>query len=191
VEDLALLEALYETAPVLPSRYLGAWTEQDAERAWRRWCSAVVEAEVELKPAGLAIVRHPASDYRVDLQWAPDRKGTFRLFTVAVIPDNYLSHFPRSYDMHVCTCAFHLRVKQAKDRSAFRQAPRRRPVAGNPIDPDFYRRLLDSYERLVVEGYRNPAVELARRMNEKHGTVKSWLSRGRKYLGEPPKRTGE
>ena len=189
--DLTLLESLYESAPVLPSRYLGPWTDQNDEAAWRHWCISVVEVEVELKVAGLAVTRWPTSNFQLEIQWLRERKGVFRLYSIKVVPDDYLRFFPRSYDLHLHACAFQLRVRQAEDRSAFLSAPRRRPGSGKSLDADFYRRLLASYDKLVLEGYRNPAVELAKRMNEKHGTVKSWLSRGRKYLESPPQKEDE
>jgi hypothetical protein len=65
--------------------------------------------------------------------------------------------------------------------------PRRRPKPGAPLDSDFYRRVIASYRELRKEGYKNPAGELARRMNANPSTVKSWLRRGRIYLegGKP------
>jgi len=64
----------------------------------------------------------------------------------------------------------------------FGRPPVARPAPGQPLNPDFYRRLLAAYDKLVAEGKKRPALELAAHMDVNHSTLKSWLSRGRKYL---------
>jgi hypothetical protein len=56
------------------------------------------------------------------------------------------------------------------------------PAAGKPPSIDFYRRLNAEYDELVRSGHRTPLKELAARYKTKEGTVKSWRSRGSKYL---------
>jgi hypothetical protein len=65
----------------------------------------------------------------------------------------------------------------------FTTLPRRRPQAGQPLDPDFYRRVLAVFDELTKRGARDPAAQIAERMGEKPSTVRSWLRRGRSYIG--------
>jgi hypothetical protein len=67
-------------------------------------------------------------------------------------------------------------------RGTFWKAPTQRPEPGRPLDPVFYQELLGAFDGLVAEGWRDPAAEFARRMDENPATVRSWLRRGRKYL---------
>ena len=85
-------------------------------------------------------------------------------------------------DLMMYLAAFRLKRSKVGVEAWKTGLPRRRPAPGKQLDTDFYRRLLTNYELLIQEGYRDPAAELARRMGEKHSTVKSWLSRGRHYL---------
>ena len=150
------------------------------ERVWRRWLESVLSCEVTLKAAGRAIVRKPGDNYRVEIQWEYHRRAKAHLVkSVNAVADDFLSvGDPLLVGEHFA--AFMLRVGQ-RPGGAFARAPRTRPSPGQPANPDFYRRLLDSYEALIQEGYKNPALELARRMDVNHNTVKSWLRRGREY----------
>jgi hypothetical protein len=62
------------------------------------------------------------------------------------------------------------------------------PAPGKAVSIDHYRRLNAEYDELVKAAHPKPLVELARRYTERLGrpvpvgTVKSWRSRGSKYL---------
>jgi hypothetical protein len=153
------------------------------ERVWRRWLESVLSYEVTLKAAAKAIVRKPDDNYRVEIQWEYHRREKTHLVkSVRVIADEFLS-VGDSLPVGEHFAAFMLRVGQ-RPGGAFARAPRARPAAGQAANSDFYRRLLDSYEALIQEGWKNPALELARRMDVNHNTVKSWLRRGREYTEE-------
>ncbi len=67
------------------------------------------------------------------------------------------------------------------------------PVAGRPPNLEFYNELLDAYDVLIRSGSRSPVWELAHAFRVPTGTVKSWLSRGRRFTGRsslkvPPRR---
>lgn len=156
---------------------------ETGERVWRAWLEDVLSCEVTFKAAGRSVVRKPGDGYRVEIQWLFHRKDkTHYVKSVHVIADAFLA-----VDQHLSVekhfAAFMLRVQQ-QPAGAFARAPRARPAPGQPADPDFYRRLLNAYDKLVAEGHRSPALELAERMNENHNTVKSWIRRGREYLEE-------
>jgi hypothetical protein len=153
------------------------------ERVWRGWLERVLRYEVTLKAAGRAVVRGPEDAYRVEIQWVFDRKTKmYRVKSVHVVADDFLN-VGDSLPVGEHFAAFQLRASQ-RPKGSFARAPRSRPAPGQPADPDFYRRLLDAFDRLVAEGHRSPAVELAERMDVNHSTVKSWLRRGREYLQE-------
>ncbi len=67
------------------------------------------------------------------------------------------------------------------------QPPHRRPAAGQPLDPLFYRRVVQLYDDLKLRGHRAPAVELAERMDTNPATVRSWVYRGRRLPAETGK----
>lgn len=161
--------------------------KDEKELAWRAWCAFVLEIDVDLRPAGRVIMRHPRRAYRVELQYVYD-PGTkrYRYSSWQVVADSFMdvdAGPPDIFDLEPYLSALALRFHRGIEAThAFQKIPRRRPESGKPLDPDFYRRLLASYERLVREGRTDPAAELARRMDENRSTVKSWLHRGRKYL---------
>jgi hypothetical protein len=154
-----------------------------SERVWREWLESVLSCEVTLKAAGRAIVRKPDDNYRVEIQWEYHRRAKSHLVkSVHIVADDFLSvgdYLPVGEHF----AAFILRVRQ-RPSDSFARAPRSRPAPGQAANPDFYRRLLAAYEKIVGEGYKSPALELARRMDENHNTVKSWLRRGREYTEE-------
>jgi hypothetical protein len=160
-----------------------AYVREVAESVWGEWLERVMDYEVEIKAAGRAVVRGPGDDYKVEIQWLfVGRSKQRRVKSVRVVADDFLSgHSMPSINEHLA--AFQLRAAQ-RPTGAFSRMPRSQPAPGQAADPDFYKRLLNAYQNLISEGYKNPAVELAERMDVNHNTVKSWLKRGREYLKE-------
>jgi len=153
------------------------------ERVWRAWLERVLSYEVTLKAAGRAVVRGPDDGYRVEIQWVFDRRRkTHYVKSLHVVADGSLN-VKDSIRVGEHFAAFMLRVRQ-RPEGAFSRAPRVRPAPGQAADTGFYRQLLSAYDKLVAEGHKSPALELAERMDENHNTVKSWLKRGRDYLKE-------
>lgn len=186
--QLSFLSRSYDKRPRFASDYFGEQTERDKEMDWRSWCRGVVAIDVVVRPGGVAVQRHPLSDYELVIRWHRDSSGVLRMTKIEINPDTFLSHFPGENNFYEHAVAFQLRVEGAPGRKEFLRAPRRRPAPGKPPSTDFYRRLLAKYEGLVNEGCRDPAAELARRMNANHSTVKSWLRRGRGHLAEERER---
>ncbi len=191
-EQLSWLKDQYKESPKPPSYYAeaafgGKKTARTRELERRWWCRGVVEIEVNLRPGGVAVQRHPQTDYKLLIRWQLDRNGVHRMTKIEINPDEFLSHFPGEGDFFQHGVAFKLRVEGLPGRKQFLRAPRRRPAAGKAPNMDFYRRVLDQYDALVNEGCKAPAIELARRMGEPHSTVKSYLRRARGYLAEERK----
>lgn len=93
--------------------------------------------------------------------------------------------YPLYIDRYLAALNLHLAPRFGRGGSRFlSRLPRRRPKAGQPLDPDFYRRVLSVYEELKAQGHRNPATVIARRMGWNPATVRSYVRRGRRYLGE-------
>jgi hypothetical protein len=179
------------------------WRLTPAERkrwgsAWVNWSRYVLEINVDIRPGARAILRRPDTD-RVEMQWidsgAKDGRGrpVYELKSVQIVADQIVADgvlsglsFP---DLNAYQTAFDLKMARGPGDSGrfVQRAPRRRPAPGKPLDTDFYRRLLAFYDQLIAEGRKDPAAEIARRMDEKHETVKSWLRRGRIYLGQTKK----
>lgn len=187
-EQLSLLERQYEKSPKPASYYAGKLTKRDKEMDKRLWCRSVVAIDVTVRPGGVSVQRHPQADYELVIRWHRHSSGDLRMTKIEVNADTFLSHFPDENIFFEHGVAFHLRIKGLPGRKQFLRAPRRRPAPGKPRNPDFYRRVLAQYNGLVEEGCKDPAAELARRMDEKHSTVKSWLRRGRGYLAEERER---
>jgi hypothetical protein len=153
------------------------------ERVWRAWLERALSYEVILHVAGRAVVRGPEDSYRVEIYWLFDRKlKTHRVRSVHVIADDFLE-LGASLPVGDHVAALKLRLRRQPSGASV-GVPRSRPAPGEPVDPAFYRRLLNAYDKLVSEGQKSPALELARRMDANHNTVKSWLRRGRAYLEE-------
>lgn len=153
-----------------------------SDRAFQLWALRALRTEVEMRANGLALLRHPEDGFTVQIEWLWDHKDkTHKPSKLHVIADEEL-HIGDCADLEDYFAAFFV---HAASRSFPKvRAPRKRPDAGKPLDPDFYRRLLQNYDQLVAEGYKAPAAELARLLGENRSTVKSWLHRGRKYLGK-------
>ena len=62
--------------------------------------------------------------------------------------------------------------------------PIERPQPGKAFDESFYMALLDAEAALKKQGHRAPAKDLAQRYDVPHATMRSWLSRGHRRLGE-------
>ncbi len=77
--------------------------------------------------------------------------------------------------------AFYLELQgESSGRRSGRPRP---PAAGKPPSLPFYKALLDEYDDLIKKQHHpSPLKEIARRRGVKVGTVKSWRSRGLKYL---------
>lgn len=153
-----------------------------ADRAFQLWALRALRTDVEMRANGLALLRHSEDGFTVQIEWLWDHENkTHKPSKLHVVADEEL-RIGDCADLEDYFAAFFV---HAASRSFPKvRAPRKRPDAGKPLDPDFYRRLLQNYDQLVAEGYRAPAAELARRLGENRSTVKSWLHRGRKYLGK-------
>lgn len=159
------------------------WRDDSEHRAqFDRWCSEVERITVEMFPGGRAVLRHPDAGCSVELYWMlTDRKTkTYTVKSARIVADDALG-LDHRIDLYPYFVAFALAGVDARFTTG---VPRTRPGPGRTLDADFYRRLLRAYDALVRQGVRAPAHELARRMGEKHSTVKSWLHRGRKYTDE-------
>lgn len=87
------------------------------------------------------------------------------------------------YDPYRYWAALRLALEEA-GTPFVRRMPRKRPKAGQPLDLDFYRRVRDAHDELQRRGHPSPGAELARRMKENPATVRGWLLRARRHLGE-------
>jgi hypothetical protein len=155
---------------------------RDAKRKWHERARSVA---VNLKVTH-AVLREPDAHYRVELQWLLEDSpmSTQPVLTeIRLIPDEVGSLSPEWANFDACLYLAALRLHLARtEPDWYSRLPRRRPKAGQPPDPDFYSRIVGTYNRLLAEGNPSPAKEIAERMGEKHSTVKGWLHRGRKYL---------
>jgi hypothetical protein len=199
-DEIRLLQTLY----IHSSSNRATWKSEDwfRQTAWEAWLEGVLRIEVNLRPAGRAILhdpeagahgmtgdpptsaRIPGTGFRVEIYWnrATGANVPTRIEIVAD-PSGSLAYLGNTIALDRYLAAFALRIRSAQT-SAFAKVPRRRPAPGQPIDVPFYRQLIEAEKALRREGFRGPAKELARRMGENHSTVKSWLRRGRQYVGE-------
>lgn len=175
-----------------------AWFDKNWPQSFpfRAWCAQVLAISIDLRPSGRAFLREldtgprlgllsgpsKPAPYRVEIQFQLDDDRKARPTSVHIIGERFL-YKDDAPDLETYYAAFYLRIMRGRPPDAFTRIPRKRPNPGTAPDPDFYRRLLDSYEKLVSEGHAAPAAALAERMNENRSTVKSWLRRGRVYLG--------
>jgi hypothetical protein len=154
----------------------------DRTFAFRNWVVDVLDIDVQLLPAGRAILRAPdylyTLKFNVEMEFERYEDG-IRPTRVAIVadPGKALIGY-EELDFYLYATAFDLRMQSHPNRTSFARVPRRRPAPGKPLDTAFYDRLLKSYEALF-ETHRYPAAELARRMNENPSTVRTWLKRAR------------
>jgi hypothetical protein len=156
--------------------------------SWKAWATWVRGVEVELRPGGRASLRHPDKACTVEIVWALDGAGTMLLGS-AVHPDEGIVAEWSGVDLGAYEAAFHMAImRRFREMGPFEsldpfEGDVELPAAGKPPPIAFYKHLLDEYEQLLAEGKQAPVKELARRYKRPEGTVKSWLSRGRKHLG--------
>ena len=168
--------------------------------AWKTWVEEVRQVDVELYPGGRAILRHPDTSYSVEIRWEPvmirwrgkvvPRPGDLVLTSFHVEPDGDARLWSNEgrweeASLGLYMTALRLAMQRNWERTG-QDAPEDTtpPAAGRPPSTGFYRKALREYQQLIEEGNPGPAQELARRYGKPVGTVKSWLHRGRKYLGE-------
>lgn len=162
---------------------------------WVEWSRYVLEIDVDIRPGARAILRRPDTD-RVEIQWIDSGtkngrgKPVYEPKEIRIVADQIATDgvltglsFP---DLYAYDTAFHLKMRRGLGDSGrfIQRAPRRRPAPGKPLDPIFYRQILAFYDQLKAEGRKDPAKEIARRLDAEHPTVKSWLRRGRIYLSQ-------
>jgi hypothetical protein len=176
------LNYLWMTSPTFEMARRGG---RDLDQEWRDWHIRILRTEVDLRPAGRAVLREPASQFQVEIQFVKDPQWIGpAVKTITVVPDEPMDDIDAgriNLDLVQYLAAWELRLTRGPQGS-HPLAPPNRPAPGKPVDTTFYQWLLRSYDVLLAEGHREPAKELARRMDEKHSTVKSWLRRGRQYL---------
>jgi hypothetical protein len=184
---------------------------QASRRFVRKWTKLVRSLEVTLYPGGRAEIRHPeesaiASEsaalvakaeetgvvspdflaelqqtgprYTVTLRWEV-RDGRTAITEVRIdTRDRAVSGLWGAFDLAAYVAALYLAIDAREERSAKETPPR----PGRPADTGFYRNVLAEYEQLLREGHPSPIQEIARRRKVPKGTVKSWRSRGVRYL---------
>lgn len=182
-EDLSYLWEAFQDSPVADI-VLDDDPQRIEDLVFRGFCVRVWRLKVEIRAAGRTVVRDPTENHRVEMQWLyQKRKKIYRVKRMCVIGDAFLSldQLPDEYEY---LTAFYLRHRQLDPAGTYGRPPVARPAPGQPLNADFYQRLLIAYDKLVAEGRPRPALELAERMDVNHSTLKSWLSRGRAYLKE-------
>lgn len=149
------------------------------------------EIDVELEHGGRAIVSRQGGP-RMEVYFTRRRDGTIEPTTMQFDGLGWKRLIGLPFHEYLVALTEALTYPQPE---SFKRTPRTRPQPGKPWDEDFFRWLLDEYDRLKKESHKRPVAELARRLGgANRDTVKSWLHRGRKYLGrqaleEPKKAT--
>lgn len=163
-----------------------AWLRTVLERDW---ILDVLAIRVEHKPGGRTVLRAPdpppgmepyREPYRVEIQWVFDAAAGRQISEIRLLPER--SHLEARTRLNLTPYILAFLLTPGAEPAE--RLPRRRPAPGQPLDVDFYRRVLSQYRALLETGHPAPAAELARRMGENRSTVKSWLRRGRIYLAE-------
>ena len=150
------------------------------DKSWRAWADEVVAIEVETKPGGRLVARHPDKLFSVEIRWK-DFYGMQVAELVTIIPDLHLA-WNESLDLDAHMMACWIQFARAPHKLA--RLPERRPRPGESYDLKFYRTIVHRYEALLARGHSAPVQEIASSMDANPSTVKSWLRRGRKYLSE-------
>lgn len=165
----------------------------EATFAERNWMLDVLAINVQLKPAGRVVLRDPReSTYRVEIYWVKTEKPTRGKEALQEPKSVHVIGEPTIVvgaqpDLNDYFTAFLLHISGTPPMAAFKRAPRARPAPGQAADTDFYRQLIAAEKALRADGHRAPAKELARRYGEEYATVRSWLSRGKRYLDKQTK----
>jgi hypothetical protein len=152
------------------------------ERYFRDWLASVQEIKVELHPGARATLEHPTEDVDVEIRWDPTTRPLFATsFRVSAKPGYSLPWAEHQFSHYFAALGLALMAANVKRTPA---ATVERPAAGRPPSMGHYRAVVDEYNRLINEGHPSPVNEIARRYGVKPGTVKSWRSRGQRYMRE-------
>jgi hypothetical protein len=178
---------------------------------WKDWAEDARRVNVEVRPGGKAVMRHPGRSYSVEVWWRGHYMVNPEVLGISVTPDADQVLRWEALDLGLYLAALHVALRPEDGPPG--QPPRHSvtpdtvtavasipgrvqpapPAPGKPPSTLFYRRLLDEYDDLLAQGHRNPIRELAQRhpgedgKSRPSGTVKSWLARGRYYLDRGPK----
>lgn len=189
-EDLRLLRLEF---PFTQYSYITyKMPEQIKLNAFTNWVNELFAISVDAKPGGRAFLREPGKEYRVEIEWHWDRRlKASHIKSARIIADEFLDvegdlDGPTySLDLHKYVVRFRLhQLKLGNPAAIFSRAPESRPAPGRSLNIGFYKSLLERYDELLLQGIKDPAAELARREDCNRNTMKSWLSRGRKYVDQ-------
>jgi hypothetical protein len=142
---------------------------------FKRWLRYVGEIQVKLFPGARAVLHHPksgsarAGGITIEVRW--------RANEVIIRGAGFMPWGPVDLAAYLTA----LRLERER-RPPPRQNDAPLPATGRPPSIAFYRSLVAEYEALKREGHKAPLKELAARRGAPIGTVKSWHSRGRRYV---------
>jgi hypothetical protein len=154
------------------------------------WLADVLQINVELHAGGRATVTTPGSETVVELRWEGDEITSFR--TIAP-PGTPLGREEIALSKYACALGIarglagprvilgSARVSASATVTSSGEGLAK-PQPGKPPSQQFYAALLAERDQLINEGIRNPVQEMARRHGVQVGTLKSWLSRGARYV---------
>ncbi|MGH2760450.1 MAG: hypothetical protein ACRDKJ_12950 [Actinomycetota bacterium] len=150
----------------------------DAFRAWAGGMLALAD-RVALHAAGRASL--PGGGFAAELRWVQSSGGP-KLRSVTFEADDYINTDDTNIreTLRDLETALHLRLARDAHRS-FRRMPRERPAHGKPPPSSYYTALLEAEAALLAEGHPAPARELAERLGENRATIRSHLSKARRY----------
>jgi hypothetical protein len=134
--------------------------------------------QAKLHP-GSRIVRHypsPAETVWIRFRFDPRQEDSYFVREITFRGDPYLPW--RRIDVSPYIAALGLKLGSKVEAGT----GGRRPKSGREPSVAFYRKLLADYDALLKKGAKAPVKALAQRRGVPVGTVKSWLSRGRRYL---------
>lgn len=150
--------------------------------------AGVLSIHVELRLGARAVLRRAESSYRVEIYWETTRKGraakrSYDPKSVCIVGNPKIG-LEAPPDLNQYFTAYFVHIAGASLPEAFRKAPVSWPTAGQRAGIEDYEQLLSIQEALIAAGHSSPAKELAKRYGVAHGTMRSRLSRGRKYLDQ-------
>lgn len=152
------------------------------EKHFRDWLSWVQEIKVKLHPGARATLEHPAEGVNVEIRWDPSTRQLLATsYQVSAKPGESLPWMDFQYSHHFAALGLAL---MAVETALAPAANVERPAAGKPPSMNHYRAVIREYDQLLREGHPSPVNEIARHYGVKPGTVKSWRSRGQRYVKE-------
>jgi hypothetical protein len=162
---------------------------------WHAWLDQVLHTEVEILPAGRAVLNDPIAGVEAVFRFEPTgkRQGREPFLALSSVEIKSPNLPPENVDVTTLVAAFRIELERIESSS-----PRKRktfysiadrPEPGKPPKIDYYLHLLAEQEALKAQGNPAPDRELAERYGVKRSTLRGHLRKAREIRAKRERET--